>query len=127
MSIEIKYEKLKLNNLDEIYFTISEKLYLYKYVDNKELLIAQLKERDEKGDNYIGNGIFLPHIKSKNILKTVIYVVVLEKNINYIDTIIFILANDKTYCNDYKEIIDFVQKLDDIEIITEIKEGRYGN
>lgn len=127
MSIEIKYEKLKLNNLDEIYFTISEKLYLYKYVDNKELLISQLKERDEKGDNYIGNGIFLPHIKSKNILKTVIYVVVLEKNINYIDTIIFILANDKTYCNDYKEIIDFVQKLDDIEIITEIKEGRYGN
>lgn len=127
MNVKFLYEKIEASNLDSIYEKVGEKLYEKKYIKSKKIFINQLKKRDEKGDNYVGNGIFLPHIKSKNILNTLIYVISLEINIEKIDTVIFILVNDNKIYNSYDKIVEFVKKLDDIDYINKIKEGRYGN
>lgn len=122
-NIDIIYAK----TLSEALLLISEKIYINKLIKDKNKFIDFIKKREKIGSLYIGNGIYLPHVKGNFINKNSIYVYNLEKSIGKVEMIIVILVKENALKKDLKEIIELVTSLDDENFVNLLKEGNYGN
>lgn len=116
---------LDIKTKSELYQKISFQLFEKKYIYSKKNFLKKIFEREKIGSLYIGNGILLPHIQNKTIIKNRICVYRLKNNIeNKINLVICILAKKNLGKVDYKKIVRFVREIDDEKVIKKLMEGK---
>lgn len=70
-------------NKTEVLEVLSDLLLEHKYISSKEQFLIDLYEREDDGETGIGQGVAIPHGKSKAVLNTTVAVAILNNEIEW--------------------------------------------
>lgn len=102
---------LEVKDKKELFEKMAKKMEEYGCIKNKSTYIKALKKREKEGVTGFGQGIAIPHGKSKTVIKPTVLFCRLEKPIKYEslegDTVskVFMIAVPENSSNEHLKII----------------------
>lgn len=99
---ELALDVKESTNPEELFSLVAEHLTRHGFVNDSNLLVAELTAREKMGSTGAGYGVALPHVVSENVRQPVVLVTRLKEPINWesidgepVRLLVFILAPEK--------------------------------
>lgn len=107
---EININNSKTESLQKIVFKI------FKMLENQKKIISSYHFRKKTKENwnnlYVGNGVFLPHFKGREIDKNIVIIANLKNSIGDVNRIITILLRDDIDKKDFYIVKQIIKSID---------------